>query len=77
MSVDSSLVEEEKDRIITEYEKHVVQLQRGITIDRLRQKQILADRRSIRRRHFLEKLQERQFKQEKVINKLERWTEDL
>ncbi|XP_014662842.1 PREDICTED: trichohyalin-like [Priapulus caudatus] len=62
----TSLSDEERDRIMAEYERHVVQLQRRLTTERLRQKQILAENLATRRRHLLEKLEQKIAKNDEI-----------
>ncbi|XP_071089451.1 limbin-like [Haliotis cracherodii] len=55
-----SISEAERDRILKEHEKQMVQLENSLTLNKLRQKRMLEDKLAQRRAQQLEKLQQRQ-----------------
>ncbi|XP_046570165.1 LOW QUALITY PROTEIN: limbin-like [Haliotis rubra] len=55
-----SISEAERDRILKEHEKQMVQLENSLTLNKLRQKRMLEDKLAQRRAQQLEKLQQKQ-----------------
>ncbi|KAL3864064.1 hypothetical protein ACJMK2_005770 [Sinanodonta woodiana] len=55
-----TMSDEDRDRILKEHEKHMVQLENSLTLNKLRQKRMVEEKLALKRAQQLEKLQQKQ-----------------
>ncbi|KAK3595846.1 hypothetical protein CHS0354_014668 [Potamilus streckersoni] len=55
-----TMSDEDRDRILKEHEKHMVQLENSLTLNKLRQKRMVEEKLALKRARQLEKLQQKQ-----------------
>lgn len=60
--------EEERDKIIQEHEKNLAELESSLTLNKLRQRQMLEEKLSQRRKRRMEQLEQRQMEETKVLS---------
>lgn len=59
--------EEERDRILAEHEKNLVELESSLTLNKLRQRQKLEERLTEKRKQKMQQLEKQQHEEEKVV----------